>query len=586
MKKLLSKTGIILLTILIVASFLRFYKLSVDPPSLFGDEVDVGYQAYSILKTGRDYYGDFMPIHLHSLAEWRTSLYLYSAVPTVAVWGITPLGVRTPAAIFGILGILVFYLLIKELKVNRSFEIGRWKFDVAEIGAFLLAISPWHLQYSRAGYEATQMLFFLILGLWLFFKSINNKNGKYLWVSVLSFCLTPWVYSTAKFFTPFFLTFLFFLYFKKIFSFSRKHLIYAAAAGLIVGVPIVYSTIYGGGEQRFNYISVFADPTTNSNIGTARELDARIRGETGAGLTPKSIDRVVYNKFTYWGDNILKNYLSIFSTNFLFVKGDHNYRQSIGMGELYRIEIVALIFGIIYFFTNKDIGKKTKIFTVFWLLFAPVPSALTVDGGDHATRTILLLPPLILLVAYGWLSFVDIFKAKYKLIILSGIALLYAVSMFFYFHEYYVVYPVASANLWHYGWTPAIKEIKSIDANYNKVFISMSKEPAWIFFAANYEYPPSQWQKNFPIGNDVTVDGFGKISHIGKFYFGSPTNDVQIYGLGRYIDSKTLYLANASEDGDNLIMDPIKVPPGLKLIKAIAYPNGEPAFYLFSGTSD
>jgi len=90
------------------------------------------------------------------------------------------------------------------------------------------------------------------------------------------------------------------------------------------------------------------------------------------------------------------------------------------------------------------------------------------------------------------------------------------------------------------------------------------------------------WQKEFPIGNDADVPGFGKISHIGKFYFGSPNPKVQIYGLGKYIDSKTLYLANASEDGENLILHPDKAPPGLKLIKAIPFPSGEPAFYIFT----
>jgi hypothetical protein len=111
----------------------------------------------------------------------------------------------------------------------------------------------------------------------------------------------------------------------------------------------------------------------------------------------------------------------------------------------------------------------------------------------------------------------------------------------------------------------------------------MKGEPAWIFFAGYYQYSPSLWQKEFPIGNNTEVVGFGKISHTGKFYFGSPEDSVKIYGLGKYIDSKTLYLANASEDGENLILHPDKTPPGLKLIKAIPFPSGEPAFYLFSG---
>src|SRR3990172_4713154 len=105
----------ILWSTILLATFLRIWQIEKVPVSLFGDELDVGYQAYSIIQTGRDYNGNFMPLHFQSLAEWRTPLYLYSAVPTVALFGVSPLGVRLPAAIFGILGVLGIYLLIKEL---------------------------------------------------------------------------------------------------------------------------------------------------------------------------------------------------------------------------------------------------------------------------------------------------------------------------------------------------------------------------------------------------------------------------------------------------------------------------------------
>ena len=570
--KFFSKTKIVLIVIVLVASFLRFYKLTVNPPSLFGDEADLGYQAYSILKTGKDYQGNFMPIHFHSLAEWRTPLYLYAAVPTVAIWGITPLGVRVPAAIFGILGVLAMYFLIKE--ITKSEQVGL-------LSSALLALSPWDLQYSRAGFEVTQMIFLFIVGLWLFLVSL--KKPKWLWLSVVCLVLTPWVYSTAKFFTPFLLVFLFFLYFKEILSISKKYLFYAAIAGLIVGIPIAYSSLFGGGAQRFNYISIFADPTTEANIGASRQEAARIRGEEGTGISPSLTDRLVYNKFTYWGDNFLKNYLSAFSTNFLFVKGDPDLRQSIGIGEMYRIEIIALLFGLIFFFANKKENTKAKSLVAFWLIVGAVPASLTVDGGNHATRLILLLPFLIFLVSYGWVKVTDLFSGKNRRIVIAMISILYLISVFFYLHEYYTAYTWNSERWWHYGWGPAITEIKSIDSNYDKVIISMSGEPAWIFFAAYYEYPPAVWQSQYPIGRDVDVPGFGKISHTGKFYFGTPDPKIQIYGLGQYIDSKTLYLANAKEMGANLIMEPGRVPNGLRLIKAIPFPSGEPAFYLFTG---
>lgn len=133
------KTLLVLIVIILIASFLRLWRIGEVPISLMGDELDLGYQAYSILKTGRDYSGNPWPIHFQSLAEWRTPLYLYSAVPTVALFGISPLGVRLPAAIFGVLGVLFFYLLVKEL-FPKNFKLFTLNFSLGEIAAFLLAI--------------------------------------------------------------------------------------------------------------------------------------------------------------------------------------------------------------------------------------------------------------------------------------------------------------------------------------------------------------------------------------------------------------------------------------------------------------
>lgn len=578
--KKIFNTKFLLVAIVLFAAFLRLYKLSVAPPSLFGDELDLGYQAYSVLKTGKDYRGNFLPINFHSLAEWRAPLYLYSAVPTVALFGITSWGVRLPAAIFGILDVFMIFLLFKEILSYKQIPTNKhWR---SLLAAFLMAISPWSLQYSRAGFEVTEMLFFLMLGLWLFFKSL--KNGKWLWLSIAFLVLTPWIYSTAKLFTLLLLVFLFVVFRREISAMAKPNLIKTVIAGLVVGLPLAYGIFFSGGAQRFNYISVFADPTTESNIGFAREMAGRMRGEMGAGLSPSLTDKLFYNKFTYWGENILKNYFSAFSTNFLFVKGDPDPRQSVGFGELYRIEAIPLLAGLAFFFLEKGRDKKTKLLMGFWLLAGAIPSSLTVDGGNHATRLILMLPPLLFFISFGWVCLYQLLKGNWQKLFIGSAAMLYLVSMIFYFHEYYGAYIWNSERWWDYGWQQSVMEIKSIDSNYNRVFISMSGEPAWIFFAGYYEYPPAVWQKNFPIGNDVTVDGFGKISHTGKFFFGSPTQEVQVYGLGRYLTNKDLYLANAGEVGNNLILHPEGTPPGLKLVKAIPFPSGEPAFYLFAGT--
>ena len=564
------KLNRLLLVIVLLASLLRLWKLPSVPVSLFGDELDVGYHAYSILKTGKDYSGNFMPLHFQSLAEWRTPLYLYAAVPTVGLFGVSPLGVRLPAAIFGILGIWGLYLLVREITKNEK---------LALISAFVLTLSPWHIQYSRGGFEATMLISFLLFGLYFFFRSL--QENRFLWVSIAFMVFTPWIYSTAKLFTPIMMAFLFLIWRKDILRLPKISLIKAAAVGLILGIPIAYSTIFGGGAQRFSYLSVFSDPTTEPEVGTARLNDARVRGELGTGLNPTFIDRALHNKFTFWGTNITKNYFESFSTEFLFTKGDLNLRHSIGMGEFYKIEALVLLLGMIFFFTSKTLSVKHKALVVFWILVGVIPAAITREGGKHATRLILILPPMILLISYGMMSLLDILKGKFKLFPFAFYLSILALCFGIYLHNYYSHYPWTSERWWHAGWREGISSIKEVEGNYDRVGISMAGEPAWIFFAGHYMYPPDKWQKDFPIGNDIEVAGFGKVSHIDKFYFGSPSGG--LYEWGQVMDSKTLYLANASEVKINLILEPERTPGDLTLLKSIAYPSGEPAMYLFAG---
>lgn len=568
---------IILLLILILGSFLRFYHLQSVPVSLFGDEMDVGYHAYSVLKTGKDYSGNFMPLHLQSLAEWRTPFYLYSAVPTVVLFGISPLGVRLPAAFFGVLGILGIYLLTKQLFKKLPNAGGE---KIALLAALFLAISPWHIQYSRAGFEVTQLLFFLIFGLYFFFLSLESK-GKWLWLSALCFAMTPWVYSTAKFFVPFLLVFLFIVWFSQIKKFNRKYLAFGIISLLIVGLPIAYSTVFGGGAARFGYISVFSNPTIEPEVGVARSIDAFVRGERGTGLSPHLLDRLLHNKYMFWGQNISQNILQSLSFDFLFNSGDPNPRHSItGMGEFYKLQIIPLLFGLGYLFF-KFTDNKIKLLFGFWIFVGIIPAAITGDGGNHATRLILILVPLIILIAYGLYSGINLLPKRLQLPTWGLYFLLMVISFVMYQHNFWVHNPLDSERWWHYGWKQAVEAVKAKEADYDKVIITTADEPPWIFFAAAYEYDPVKWHAGYPF-KKATVENFGEVSYIDKYYFGSPSPRVGIYELGSALDDNTLYLASAKESNVNLIMEPQRTPPDLNLIESIAFPSGEPAFYIFA----
>src|SRR6266705_1449855 len=139
------KYTFILIGIIMLAAILRFWQLGHVPVSPDWDEVALGYDAYSIIHTGRDEFGKFLPVVLRSFDDYKPALYTYLTIPFVYVFGLSVFAVRVPSAIFGVLAVLATYFLAKELFRNHS---------IALIAALLMAISPWSLQFSRVGFEA------------------------------------------------------------------------------------------------------------------------------------------------------------------------------------------------------------------------------------------------------------------------------------------------------------------------------------------------------------------------------------------------------------------------------------------------
>lgn len=572
----------VLIVILLLAAFMRIWDIDKVPVSLMADELDLGYQAYSFLKTGKDYFGNPFPIHFQSFPEWKTPLYIYSSVPTVAMFGISPLGVRLPSVVFGIVSVWFFYLLIKLMTNN-------WK--IASLGALLLTVSPWHLQYSRAAFEVMEMFMLYLGGLYFFLRGL--KNSKWLVLSAIFLALTPWAYSTAKLFLPLTILALIIIWKKQLLALPRKHLVFAFIAFLVVVLPITWSTVFGGGTTRFSYISIFTDPTIAPEIDFARFMDARVRsgGEAVVGTRVTFEDKLFHNKVLMWGEELTSNYLKSFSTEFLFIKGDTNLRHSPEeIGQFYRFEVIFVLLGI--FFFVKTVDEKIKIFVLFWTIFAPLSSILTRDGGAHATRLLLLLPPLLIFITFGVYYTWEKLKAGWPraLFVLVYFSVLIA-SVLSYQHIYWVHYPWDSERWWHAGWEEAIKTAVAEGNNYDKVVMSTKADPPLIFFLAWSEYDPAVFQKSYPL-KEVDLDGFKKVTRLGKYYFGetdgslSSDGIISVEDIGQLLDENTLYVASEREVEVDLIHNPDKKPKDLVILKSIAYPSGKPAFYLFTARSN
>src|SRR3972149_11228470 len=108
---LMNRKWWLLFFILILSSILRLYQLGNVPISLEWDEVAIGYDAFSILKTGRDQFGQLLPLTFRSLDDYKPPIYEYTAIFPIFLFGLNSFAVRLPSAIFGILSVLsVFWL--------------------------------------------------------------------------------------------------------------------------------------------------------------------------------------------------------------------------------------------------------------------------------------------------------------------------------------------------------------------------------------------------------------------------------------------------------------------------------------------
>ena len=108
------KSKLLLVFIFVIAFAVRFYEFGLLPDGLSQDESSIGYNAYSILQTGKDEYGKEFPVSFKAFGEYKLPGYIYLSVPSIAVFGTTPIGVRLPSALFGFLTVIVFLLLCQK----------------------------------------------------------------------------------------------------------------------------------------------------------------------------------------------------------------------------------------------------------------------------------------------------------------------------------------------------------------------------------------------------------------------------------------------------------------------------------------
>lgn len=512
-----------LIVIIFIASLLRIIALDQVPNGFYTDEASIGYNAYSILKTGKDEHGKSMPLYFKAFGEYKNPIYIYAALPFIKVFGLNEFALRLTSAMFGILTVFSTYLLARELFDQK---IALWS-------ALFIAISPWHLQFSRIAFEAISLPFFFTLGFYFLLKGLHK--GKYLIYSAITLALTFYTYAPAKAFLPFFLAGFTVLNYRRLVKF-RLQLILSLGLAFIVILPLLIYTVKGQAQSRFDIISILNERSLNlTRSGIVNDKLPSL---------PVFKDLVDYKTFLI-SYSFVRNYLLHLSPRFLFLQGDLNLRHNIGgMGHLYRFEGILLIAGIIFLISRRE---KDKIILLWWLFIFPLASSLTYDSVPHAIRSIYGLPVFQIVAGVGLVSCISYIRrmsVSKKLIKYIAIPLLilfvgFALSnLRYYFVKYYTDYPNSSYLFWNYG----MKEIVRASQNLRSInvfgFHGYYEQP-YIYVLFYTKHDPKKWQSTrslarYRFGNLSIIAGqrVGLIVHAREYSQGRTVQTI-FYPNGR-----------------------------------------------------
>ena len=541
------RTLVILLIILAVAAFLRFYRLGALPPSLEWDEVATGYDANSILKTGRDQYGNWLPLAFRSIDDYKPPLYTYLTAASIAVWGWNDFAVRFPAALLGTLAIFTTYGLTYALFARQP---------VALLTAFFLAVSPWHVGFSRLALETNSTIFFMTAGTWAFL--IGRKKGVFLPVAALFFGLNLFLYHNARVFVPLLGLGLLILFWKDVWRQKKYSLISAVIILLFLVrlIPIVTSI---EGQMRFQGTSIFTPALTEEMAARKTNYNLWLADDSTANTGV--IGKLFHNQYAFYGLLILKNYLTHFDPSFWLFTNDYVRHHVSEMGILYFIDLPLLLLG--WYFLLRNANRKITLLLLLWFLLAPIPSAVTRDV-PHALRSEIMLPVFQIVIAWALVTLYSRLKRKpfFKQAFVAIMIILYAANISFFLHQYFVHFAKDTSRGWQYGRAEAAQFADSIKADYDQIIVSTELEQPHVFFLYYLKYDPAHYLAE---GGTISGGWAENRNHFDKYYF-------KRFDFDQERTARQLYIGL-----------PTDFPRHVVPIKRINYLNGEEAIWIVRG---
>jgi len=450
-----------LVAILVVATLVRVVGLGRVPPPLFRDEAEKGYNAYCLLKTGCDYEGRRLPLFINVFGAYTSAIYQYASVPWVGLFCLKAWSVRLTAALVGLATVFFLYLLARAMLDTPT----------ALVAAAVLAVSPWHVCFSRWAQQGIFMPLLFTVAAW---GTVRFRQG---WrpglpVAAAAIGLAAYAYDVGRVLAPLFLLVLAAVARRELLAHKRWATVSALLLAVLVA-PTLWFVTHQSDEAlaRFRRISI-AQP----------------------GMAPAE----VVGRF-------LANYAAHFNPLYLAHRGDRELRHSpgLGIGEIYPVELPFLILGLCLLARRRDAAAAILI---GWLAIGPFASSMTREGIPHALRSLAGVPAFALILAVGMVESIRWLSGKTRTAAMTGLVIAELACAAFFLAGYFGSYPRKSLGAWQAGVGEALAYCRTQGDSVGETWVSesvggMILPPDWIspaeVFVAFYDrIPPQQYEKD------------------------------------------------------------------------------------------
>ncbi len=377
-----------LVIIFALALGVRLILLDRFPIGFHVDEAKVGWNAFSILKTGKDDLGNKFALYYNTFGDYRPTGIFYITIPSILLFGLNIFAVRFPSAIFGALTVFpVYFLSLHFFNLYKQ----KKNTTAALFSALFIALSPWHLFVSRATSEGIISLFFALCALLLFIQFLHSNKKQYFATGISLSLISMLFYHAVRPLMPLLLFAVYFYFWRYISTQTKK---YGFLFCILVSIITTLFLLSPSSRGRLSQVTVTKYQDTVLGTHTSKfELPTQIKNE--------------YEK-----------YLGL-----EFLNGDSPkpYRYRVfGVGLVSFATIVFFASGVA--FVAK---RKVSSITLFLFLLSPIPAAVTGEDAPNLHRALFMMPFIALIAGYGAFH---LFKGSYLKKIFGILFLLWFIS--------------------------------------------------------------------------------------------------------------------------------------------------------------